>query len=301
MKHRPCIFGEVLLDHFPDGRRVLGGAPFNVAWHLQAFGAAPFLVSRIGADDEGSAVKDAMSDWGMDEAGLSIAPTLPTGRVRVRIEQGEPNYEIIKPVAWDDIRLPGRIPEFFLLYHGSLALRSIESRTSCLQLRELAESRQAMIFVDVNLRPPWWKVAEVLRSIRGAHWVKLNGQELDLLAPQGDDREQRATRLMESCGLSGLLLTDGSRGASLLTADGKRRTTKPQTDIKVTDTVGAGDAMASVMILGLLHGWDLQVGLDRAQAFASAIVGCRGATVRDPAFYEKFIRSWSDKSVLTQT
>jgi len=31
------IFGEVLFDHFPDGSRVLGGAPFNVAWHLQAF------------------------------------------------------------------------------------------------------------------------------------------------------------------------------------------------------------------------------------------------------------------------
>jgi len=295
MKHRPCIFGEVLFDHFPDGRRVLGGAPFNVAWHLQAFGAAPYLVSRIGADDEGSAVREAMTDWGMDNEGLSIAPTLPTGQVRVRIERNEPSYEIVQPVAWDDIRLPERIPEFFLLYHGSLALRSIESRTSCLKLREVAESRQAMIFVDVNLRPPWWKDSEVLHSIRGAHWVKLNGQELARLAPQGDDPEQRARRLMESCGLSGLLLTDGSRGASLLTADGKRRTTKPQTGIQVADTVGAGDAMASVMILGLLSGWDLQVGLDRAQAFASAIVGCRGATVHDPAFYEKFTRAWSDE------
>ncbi|MCG2635366.1 MAG: carbohydrate kinase, partial [Gammaproteobacteria bacterium] len=26
------IYGEVLFDHFPDGSRVLGGAPFNVAW-----------------------------------------------------------------------------------------------------------------------------------------------------------------------------------------------------------------------------------------------------------------------------
>jgi fructokinase len=28
------VFGEVLFDYFPDGSRVLGGAPFNVAWHL---------------------------------------------------------------------------------------------------------------------------------------------------------------------------------------------------------------------------------------------------------------------------
>ena len=30
----PVVFGEVLFDCFPDGSAVLGGAPFNVAWHL---------------------------------------------------------------------------------------------------------------------------------------------------------------------------------------------------------------------------------------------------------------------------
>ena len=35
---RAIIFGEVLFDTFPDGTAVLGGAPFNVAWHLQGFG-----------------------------------------------------------------------------------------------------------------------------------------------------------------------------------------------------------------------------------------------------------------------
>ena len=76
---RACIFGEVLFDHFPDGRRVLGGAPFNVAWHLQAFGEAPFLVSRVGDDEEGDEVRSAMRAWGMDPAGLQTvrAPGLP--------------------------------------------------------------------------------------------------------------------------------------------------------------------------------------------------------------------------------
>ena len=47
---RPAVFGEVLFDCFADGTRVLGGAPFNVAWHLQAFGEAPLFVSRVGDD-----------------------------------------------------------------------------------------------------------------------------------------------------------------------------------------------------------------------------------------------------------
>ena len=66
------IFGEVLFDHFPDGKRVLGGAPFNVAWHLQAFGLAPHFISRVGADAEGEAVLAAMRDWGMDTQGVQI-------------------------------------------------------------------------------------------------------------------------------------------------------------------------------------------------------------------------------------
>ena len=50
---RPVILGEVLFDRFPDATEVLGGAPFNVAWHLQGFGAAPLFVSRVGADAAG--------------------------------------------------------------------------------------------------------------------------------------------------------------------------------------------------------------------------------------------------------
>ena len=69
-RNRPIIFGEVLFDCFPDGSRVLGGAPFNVAWHLQAFGAEPLFVSRVGNDPMGRKIRDAMLQWGMDTSGL---------------------------------------------------------------------------------------------------------------------------------------------------------------------------------------------------------------------------------------
>ena len=99
MNRRLCIFGEVLYDHFPDGQRVLGGAPFNVAWHLQAFGEAPLLLSRVGADPEGESVRRAMRDWGMDDAGLGTDPERPTGRVSVVFEGGEPRYDIVPGCA----------------------------------------------------------------------------------------------------------------------------------------------------------------------------------------------------------
>ncbi|HJT50968.1 MAG TPA: carbohydrate kinase, partial [Nitrosospira sp.] len=40
VRHPVLLFGEILIDRFPD-RDVLGGAPLNVARHLRAFGCAP--------------------------------------------------------------------------------------------------------------------------------------------------------------------------------------------------------------------------------------------------------------------
>jgi fructokinase len=87
---RPVVVGEVLFDVFPDDDRILGGAPFNVAWHLQAFGLDPLLITRIGDDADGTAVVDAMSSWGMDLSGVQTDAGAPTGEVRVRGERGEP-------------------------------------------------------------------------------------------------------------------------------------------------------------------------------------------------------------------
>lgn len=286
MSGRPAIFGEVLFDHFPDGRRVLGGAPFNVAWHLHAFGEAPYLISRVGTDDAGLSVRTAMEVWGMDRAGLQLDGKLPTGRVQVSIADGEPSYEIVCPAAWDAIEPDPDTPPLRLLYHGSLALRRPLSRRAWRQLRD---RHPPLVFVDVNLRTPWWDRDQLLASLWGAQWAKLNRDELDQLLPGHAPVRSRARDLLRACGLHGLILTDGARGAELLTAAGQWYETRPRESIEVVDTVGAGDALASVTILGLLRNWPLQQTLDRAQAFASAVVGVRGATVRDPAFYAPFM------------
>ena len=80
---RPVIFGEVLFDRFPDGSAVLGGAPFNVAWNLQAFGQAPLLISRVGQDALGEQIRETMTDWSMDTSCLQSDMSHPTGIVDI--------------------------------------------------------------------------------------------------------------------------------------------------------------------------------------------------------------------------
>ncbi len=289
MDSRVCVFGEVLFDHFPEGRPVLGGAPFNVAWHLQAFGRNPLFISCVGADEEGRQVLAAMQGWGMDTHGLQTDADLATGKVLVSFIDGEPSYDIVHPVAYDRIEMPRHLPECRVLYHGSLALRDRYSRES---LKQIQSSVPATVFVDVNLRPPWWQPEQVLHWMGQAHWVKLNQHELKELWPHGPDDLSRARTLLEAKGLRGVVLTRGSAGAILVTREGGLYEVRPQPGIRVVDTVGAGDAFTSVIMLGLELGWSPQISLDRAQAFASAVVGQRGATVSDPAFYKPYISHW---------
>lgn len=134
---RPLIVGEVLFDHFPDGQRVLGGAPFNVAWNLRGFGLAPLFVSAVGDDDEGRLVRTEMEAWGLETTALEVCEEWPTGKVQVELDAGQPAFHILDKQAYDEIHfpeLPVSSSHFSLLYTGSLALRRDPSRSTIQRL-----------------------------------------------------------------------------------------------------------------------------------------------------------------------
>lgn len=291
-RKRPVIFGEVLYDCFPDGQAVLGGAPFNVAWHLQRFGLAPLFISRVGDDPLGHRVREAMHNHGMDTSGLQLDSSHPTGKVTITLSGNSHGFEIIPDQAYDYIArdaLPP-LPDSALFYHGSLAARSpVSARTLALLSTRYASSR----LVDVNLRSPWWQQQQLLEMVDKAWLAKLNDEELVQLVPDADNDASRMQQLMNDAGLQLLLLTRGAAGAELLTAGGEHFRVVPDPVTDVVDTVGAGDALTSVLILAVLQGWPYQLALERSQAFASAIVGRRGAIVEEAEFYQPFIDAWA--------
>lgn len=291
MHTAPVIFGEVLFDCFPDGNSVLGGAPFNVAWHLNAFGLSPLFVSSVGEDTLGEKVKTAMLDWSMDTSGLQLDAEHPTGSVDIKFENGEPQYTIVEHRAYDyiDSALLPSLSENSVLYHGSLALRNITSRKA---LSKLKQHNNGSIFLDVNLRDPWWQKEFVLNLADDADWVKLNEDELLTLGSGCDDIESQAQLFLETHKLKGLVVTLGAKGAFALTDDGESAVVSPKLQIEVVDTVGAGDAFTSVLIFGLVNDWPLEKTMRKAQDFASLLVGQQGATVRDQSFYQAVITGW---------
>lgn len=284
------IFGEVLFDRFADGVQILGGAPFNVAWHLQAFGQTPLFISRVGSDSSGDEIRTAMRRWGMSDTALQTDREHPTGSVAVTISDGEPHYEILDNQAYDFID-PATLAELDcrLLYHGSLALRHPNSR---LALESLKSRHRGKIFMDVNLRAPWWNQDLLSAWMADADWIKLNDQELRQLLPGNASMESKMWHLMDRYQLEGLVLTCGSQGALAIGAAGELRRVTPASDVQVVDTVGAGDAFAAVLLMGIRHDWPLPQTMERAQDFASALVGQRGATVQNRDFYLGFVQDW---------
>ncbi|MGQ9836755.1 MAG: PfkB family carbohydrate kinase [Cyanobacteriota bacterium] len=297
----PLILGEVLFDQFPN-RTVLGGAPFNVAWNLKGLGCEPIFLSRIGQDAAGERVLAAMQQQGLNSIALQQDLIYPTGTVQVELdEQGIPSYRILANQAYDYICLDGEqwgAQKLSLLYRGSLAART---ETAHHRIQAFILRLNCPVFLDLNLRDPWWNPEQVREMIRGCNWLKLNQEELAQVSylegipavcrSDAEDPLDQAQTLREKLNLDGIFLTLGAAGAMLITPTQVYRV-DPVAVPQMVDTVGAGDAFSAVVILGLLQGWPEVVLLKRAAQFAAAVCEIPGGTPQDPEFYALFRREW---------
>ncbi|TWT79241.1 2-dehydro-3-deoxygluconokinase [Planctomycetes bacterium CA13] len=284
----PLIVGEVLFDQFADGRSVLGGAPFNVAWNLQGLGLAPQFVSAVGDDPAGHLVADRMHQWGMNTKGLQTLPSQKTGVVDVTVKDGQPSYEIVFPSAWDFISPPpfaDSLEGFSLLYYGSLAMRGDQSRHT---IKQLAQDDSIPRFVDINIRKPWFDTAWLPSLITGSKYVKLNDDELSELTQmpitKTEEIEAAVAKIRGQYGGEVYFITCGSKGAYAVTPTETVFAAAPKPP-QMVDTVGAGDAFAAATIDGLLRDLPYQNVLDRCVQFAVRICGLQGATSMDRDIY----------------
>jgi fructokinase len=242
----------------------------------------------VGNDDKSVKIKQAMQIWDMTLAQLQIDSEHPTGVVQVSLNQGEASYDIVPNQAYDfiDAKQLDLATQYSVLYHGTLALRHPISAHA---LQTLKARHQGRVFIDVNLRAPWWQLAQLEQLLSTAHWVKVNQEELQQLQAANLPLKQAMQAFLTRYDLQVLVVTCGAQGAVALSQSGEFIEVQPETQLSVVDTVGAGDAFAAVLLLGLQRGWSLSLTMDKAQHFASRLVTQRGAIVQDMGFYQSFI------------
>jgi len=285
------LFGEVLFDVFPDNT-VLGGAPFNVAYNLKRFGLNPDFISRIGDDEMGAEILRLMSRWGMQSRFVQIDSERPTGQVSVNIIDGQPEYTIEQNQAYDFISpvdLKESKEDRGIIYHGSLALRNENNNKT---LSELVTATGFPVFVDLNLRTPWWDNELIENVLHRSKWAKMSDEELETVYSIHEIKEPFSEKIMnyvaDRYGLDMLFVTSGESG-SCCVAGGKLYHEKAHKVNEIEDTVGAGDAYSSVCIYGISKGWDINLIMEKASEFAAAVCSNKGALIQNNQIFNKTV------------
>ncbi|MBM3132359.1 MAG: carbohydrate kinase, partial [Chloroflexi bacterium] len=285
---KPIIvgIGELLWDMLPTGKQP-GGAPANFAYHAQVLGGESRIVSAVGADALGKEIRERLKSLGLNGDSVSEDAIHPTGTTSVSIDaMGKPSYVIHEEVAWDYIRQSPDLLELArkadAVCFGTLAQRSEVSRSTIRAFLSKASSKAVRLF-DVNLRQSFYSKEIIETSLELASVLKLSDEELPviagLLSIEGD-----TLTLMEKLGkrynLRLIALTKGENGSLLYTED--RFFVHHGYRVEVVDTVGAGDAFAAALAIGILNGHDLDSVNDHANRLAAYVCSRAGATPEIP-------------------
>lgn len=269
-------FGEVLWDIFPSGK-VPGGAPMNVAYHLNQLGIKAEMISKVGQDELGKELLQFMQNKHITTNNVQIDEQYKTGTVNVLLDNPlEVKYIIKYPVAWDKIEpnYSNEINAATHLVYGSLACRDKISRKTLLELFNKIEYK---IF-DINLRAPHFEkeVLEVL--LNAANLVKMNQEELDIIHSWYSDAAETIDKMLflkNQFSLDKICVTRGAKGALFLDNNGLIE--NEGIPVKIADTVGSGDAFLAALIYKLLKNVPIKDALDFAGKLGAFVATKAGA------------------------
>lgn len=252
--------GEVLWDCLSQGKQ-LGGAPANFAYISKQLGNNGIILSRVGKDDFGKEVLEELKNKNLSTDWIQIDREKQTGVVKVRFENGQPNYEIIEDTAWDFLQLSEDWREIALnadaVCFGSLAQRNEVSHKT---IRGFVELVKGLRVFDVNLRQKYFSREILQSSIELTNVVKLNHEELpiitEILKIRGATVQKCLEKIVKEFDLKLICLTRGANGSLLVTKD--EVSDHQGLKIEVADTIGAGDAFTAAMTHGVLRNWELE-------------------------------------------
>lgn len=272
-------FGEILWDMLPTGKKP-GGAPMNVAYHLNRLGINSTIVSRVGNDSEGIGLKGFLDDIGISTALVQTDNQFQTSKVLATIgHDNEVNYDIVAPVAWDFIQYEDRfemlLQEADVLVYGSLVARNETSRNTLSKLLEKAKYR----LFDVNLRAPHYMPATIDQLLKKADAIKLNIHELaevsGWLGNRSGNEYTGIGLLQDHYDLKEIIVTKGAQGASYYTPSARHD--YPAVPVKVKDTVGSGDSFLAAFLAQKLRGETSENMLAFATALGAYVTTQSGA------------------------
>lgn len=252
------VIGEALIDIVQHaGAEPVehpGGSPANVALGLARLGRETELVTWIGTDARGEAIREHLRDSGVRLSSRSTdAARTSTALARIG---GDGAADYVFDLDWSlPVQHPGSPPR--VVHTGSIA-SVLEPGAGAVATMVEAQRATSTITYDPNARPQIMTdhaaaLAAVEAQVGRSDVVKASDEDLEWLYP-GIDPLRSAATWLES-GPAMVVVTRGAQGSWARTSAGVEAAAPPR-PVQVADTVGAGDSLMGALIDGL---WDAQL------------------------------------------
>ncbi len=271
--------GRVGVDLYPEQSGVplsqvatfaksLGGTATNVSVGAARLGRRTAVLTKVGPDDFGGYVRQALTEFGVDTRYVGTSPDLLTPVVFCALNPpADPPLLFYRlPVAPDltltaeDVPWPlvHEVPLLWVTGTGVSVEPARQTQLEMLNHRgrpEAASGRWTVL--DLDWRPMFWPSPEHARRaytlmLENVNVVVGNRAEVEVVVGTTDP-EEAARRLLAN-GVELALVKKGAEGVLVATKDGMT-TVAPQ-PVDVVCGLGAGDAFGGALIHGLLSGWD---------------------------------------------
>lgn len=286
-KYNIVCLGEILWDILPD-KELPGGAPMNVAYHLQKLSQQVAMVSKVGTDDHGRRLLQLMEKMHLDTAYIQTDHTYETGKVNAWMDaQHDMQYDILYPVAWDHINWQPSLEVLLtgdsiqcIIFGSLMARHEVSAHTL-----HKALAAKAMKVLDINLRAPYYSRETLEWLMDSCDLLKLNIAELELISAWyggGNNNEERIRALSVRFSIPTIVVTLGSKGCMGF-IDGQFYYQEGQ-PITVADTIGSGDAFLAGFLACRLNNSAPAYSLAYANALGALVASLSGGCPEyDPA------------------
>ncbi len=313
--------GEALIDMVPEGaayRPCPGGSPYNSAVAVGRLGVPVAFLGRLSRDFFGDALVKRLEANGV-RTDLIARTDQNSTLAFVKLESGEePQYAFYTEGTADRSLSPHDVPavlpaDVSCILFGSISM-TMEPVASTVEGLVRRECGERVVSLDPNVRPIMIKDKEAYaRRLEGwiscATIVKISGADMDFVYPDlsRDEALMRVLSLgpalvVTTLGKDGALAI-GKRGGVSSVSGSTFRATAPVFDVKVVDTIGAGDTfhagflswleshgkMSRAAIEGLAES-ELTEALSYANLAASLVCSKRGAEPPTKTEMEAFRR-----------
>jgi ribokinase len=224
-----------------DRRELPGGKGANQAVAVARLGADVAMVGRVGADAQGTRLRDHLANEGIDVEHVVVDDDTPTGMALIAVDGAGENTIVVSPGANARVGAGDVQAARDVLAGAAVTLLQHEVPVSAVDAAIVAAGGTVVL----NPAP----ARALTRQVDVL--VPNRGELAGLTGRNGDPAE-----LAHSCDLAAaVVVTLGSEGVLVVDGDRTERIEAPP--VNAVDTTGAGDAFCGALAQALAEGADL--------------------------------------------